>query len=499
MSTERLPGYQAHPRGLAALVTIKACDSFGYLGLRALLIIYLTDNLRVGGAAAFDIVGSFLALSYLMPVIGGLVADRATGHRMTCATGMLLTTVGYASLTWSAAMEDGTNQTISMTLGLACVAVGNGFVKSSVMTMVGRLYERHDRRREGGFLIGYMGMNIGQLLSATFASLATYRLGWPYGFATLGVGSAVGLAVLLSSVKRLPPEQGRKFKSASRALGTAVAGAAVAVCMMLLVERAALGWVLVAAWFATAFYLHHGCRTHGTPADRTRLVVAVILALFAAIGWVFVEQAAGSLDLLAVQHIPPTFLGVKVAPPQYQSLNPIFLILLCPMAAALLARMNRGSQGAAVSRNFAWGFVFFAASFATLGAAALLCPTPILSPWWLVLCYLLSAIGEAMISPIGAATMTRLSMPRLGGAVMGLWYLSFAAGDFIAQKIGALTNVDEPSTSASLETYGQVFLEIAAAAALGAIVMQRFGPLLTRLQACDEISKAHSGPVVVGR
>jgi len=439
----------------------------GLFLLCGLLIIYLTTVLRMADRPAFDIVGGFLALSYLTPVVGGLVADRWLGHRATTCVGAMSTTLGYICLAIFAATTAEFAQPRVLLLGLACVAAGNGFIKASVMTLVGRLYLPGDPRRDGGFSLGYAGMNVGQLLSAVVSSYAAYRLGWPYGFALLAFSSVLGLTIFITHLPALP----RESEITRRLCVHWVSGAVtiivtVVACDALLIQRAALGWILAVALIATAVYITRQSIAHGDQAGRASVRAATVLALFAAFAWVFVEQAAGSLNLFASRHLPTVFLHLSIAAPQYQSLNPIFLILLCPLAAMLWSRLGRTGRDPRPGVKFAGGFVLFAASFLALSGPALLSRTDTLSPWWLVLAYLLSAVGELLVSPIGLAAMSRVTVPHLSGAMMGFWYLSLSAGDYAAQRLGALTSVAQLSAVQSLANYGRVFMGFACIAVL---------------------------------
>ena len=305
------------PRALWALIALKTCDSFGYLGLRGLLIIYLTTVLRMVDRTAFDIVGGFLALSYLTPVVGGLVADRWMSCWSVACAGALLTMLGYLWLAASAATVGIFTGLQGLVVGLACIAAGNGFIKASVMTLVGRLYVPRDSRREAGFSLGYMGMNVGQLLSAILSSLVAYRWGWPFAFALLALSSGLGLLILISRVDASQAESPAPIRRSMRSgAGAAAVPITVAACATLLFQRAALGWILAAALPVTAMYIIRRSVVHGSQRDRINVRWAIVLAIFAAVGWTFVEQAAGSLNLLALRHLPRTFLHLTIAAPQ---------------------------------------------------------------------------------------------------------------------------------------------------------------------------------------
>jgi len=445
--------------------------------MRALLILYMVRALKFDDETAYDTLGNYLALVYTMPLLGGIIADRVTGHRRAVLIGLTLMTAGHLCLACDGLLApEGARQ--ALFLALALVAVGNGFMKPSIATLVGRLYGSEHSRRDAGFSIFTMGVNIGAFASALVCGTLADRFGWSWGFGSAAIGMLIGMATFIGGSKALPEDATRRLPLWLPFLCLAL----VASAWLLMQFHALVGLALAAGAAGTIGWLLRQTAKLGAPREQGRVAAGLALSVAAIVLWFLNDQAAGSLNLLADRHVPRTVLGLHVAAPLYLSLNPLFIIALAPVLAQLWVMLARRGGDLATPTKFAIGLVFIAAGMGVLAIPCALAGTGLIAPGWLVLSFLLSGIGELMISPIGLSATTRLAPPGLGSTMMGLWFLGTAGGDFLAQEAGKLASLGTPDAdAASLAGYERLFTWLGAIGLAAAVAMALVGPLLRRL------------------
>jgi POT family proton-dependent oligopeptide transporter len=455
-----------HPRGLATLFFTELWERFSYYGMRALLILFMTAPAALGGlgfdtAKAGVIYGSYTAAVYLVALPGGWLADRLLGQRRATLAGGVVIFLGHVCLAIPAEA--------SFYLGLVCVVIGTGLLKPNISAMVGQLYAPGDARRDAGFSIYYMGINLGAFLAPLGcgwlaqgegfrAWLAAAGLApessWHWGFGLAAVGMLCGLIQYTSGSAHLgdaglrPAHAGDAAQRASdlRRLWLAlaggagvlalVAGLAAAGALALTAEGVgrAFGWLLAATVAALVVWT---LRASGfTREERRQLGVVLVLFAAAAVFWSVFEQAGSTLNLFAERSTQSELMGFAFPASWFQSLNAIFIVLLAPAFAALWPRLGRRDPSSPA--KFALGLFFAGAGFAVLIAAARLAEQGIaVSPLWLALTYLLHTIGELCLSPVGLSAMTRLAPPRVAGLVMGVWFLAAAVGNYLGGQIAS--------------------------------------------------------------
>jgi POT family proton-dependent oligopeptide transporter len=496
MSTVPVAGrsFFGHPWGIVPLSLTETWERFSFYGMRALLILYMIQHLKLADDSAFDVLGNYLSLVYLMPLLGGLIADRVTGHRKAVMIGLVLMMLGHMALAFDSEATPSALTEQILFAALALVAVGNGFMKPNISTLVGRLYEDGDARRDAGFSIFTMGVNLGALASALVCGTLAERFGWSYGFGAASIGMMIGLWTFVSARGSLPGDEvGRGPGRLPLWLWPAILALVTATWLLMRAHAIVAVLLAVAAAAVIGLLVYHAGR-YGTKQQRGRMVVAFVLTGAAIILWFLNEQAAGSLNLLAERHVPREIYGLHIGAPVYQSLNPLFIIALAPVLGQLWVILGRRGGDLVAPTKFALGLVLVALGMAVLVVPCRLADSAaMISPWWLVLSYLLSAAGELLISPIGLSAITRLAMPGLVGTMMGLWFLGIAGGEFLAQEAGKLVSLGAPDVAAStLDGYWTLFALLTGVGIVAAGVIGLLRPWLGRLMGENHITARSS-------
>jgi POT family proton-dependent oligopeptide transporter len=393
-------GFFGHPRGLSTLFFTEMWERFSYYGMRAFLILYMVAPAASGGlgfsdASAASIYGTYTGSAWAASILGGLIADRLLGQYRTVLLGGVVIALGHFTLAFHALPFFYT--------GLAFIAFGTGCLKPNVSTLVGSLYAKGDARRDAGFSVFYMGINLGALFGPLVAGYLAQRVGWHIGFACAGVGMTAGLIQYVLGRERLKAgiaRLGQKLASQ-----TAVTGAA---------QRT-------------------GDARGGLSSDEWKRIGAIVIFFMAAsLFWGGYEQAGSTLNLFADRYTRLSFLGFSFPSSWFLSVQPIFVIVLSPLFGWLWLRL--GSREPSVPAKFAIGLLFMSLSFMVLiPAGAMASGASVrVSPMWLVFAYFVSEIGELCVSPIGLSAVTKLAPLRIVGLMMGVWFLSNAFGNKLA-------------------------------------------------------------------
>jgi len=440
-----------HPPGLAVLFFTELWERFSYYGMRALLILFMTAPLAQGGLGfaverAAAIYGLVTAGVYLLSLPGGWVADKILGQRKAVLWGGLLIAAGNTLLALG--------RLGAFYSGLVILTLGTGLLKPNVSTIVGQLYEPGDRRRDAGFSIFYMGINIGAFLAPLVCGYLGQRVDWRLGFAAAALGMAAGTLhywlgwKYLGEAGREPAETATEARRAAIRKAKLVAVACLVVTALLFALSAA-GWVrLSAEMLSNAFgvallvavavvfawlLLGRGW----TAEERKRLVVVAVLFAASAIFWSVFEQAGSTLNLFAERSVRKIVLGFQFPASWFQSLNSLFIILLAPVFAWLWVKL--GPREPSSPAKFVFGLLGAGAGFAVLvPAAAQATRGEQVSFLWLVATYFLHTCGELCLSPVGLSAMTKLAPARVASFLMGVWFLSISVGNYLGGRLAGL-------------------------------------------------------------
>src|SRR5215510_11163559 len=441
-----------HPRGLSTLFFTEMWERFSYYGMRALLILFMTAPVAAGGLGmdtgpAGAVYALYTSMVYMTSLPGGWIADRLIGQRRAVLYGGIIIASGH----FSAAFPS----TATFYLGLTLIVIGTGLLKGNVGVIVGRLYGPNDHRRDAGFSIFYMGINLGALLAPIVCGYLGQKVNWHIGFATAGVGMVLGLVQYVLGGKYLgdaglhpapasSPADAERLRSRAQVVGglTLVAFVALAVGMytgvlpitakqiadaagyaLVLIVVAFFGWMFFAAdWTAT---------------ERKRLYAIAVLFVAATIFWSEFEQAGSTLNLFGDRATRTSILGWEFPSSYFQSLQPLFIITFAPVFAWVWIRLGRREPSSPA--KFGIGLLFVGAGYALLVVAASLAQGGVkVAPWWLVVTYLLHTFGELSLSPVGLSATTKLAPQRVVGLMMGVFYLAISVGNFIGGRLASL-------------------------------------------------------------
>jgi POT family proton-dependent oligopeptide transporter len=432
-----------HPRGLSTLFFTEMWERFSYYGMRALLILFMTATLAKGGlgfstSKAGAIYGLYTAMIYLFGLPGGWLADRILGLRRGVLWGGIIIALGHFS------MAIPTMDTFY--LGLALIVIGTGLLKTNVSTLVGSLYAENDARRDAGFSIYYMGINLGALIAPLVCGYLGENINWHYGFGAAGVGMTAGVIQYALGDKYLgerglaasrTPEDFRLLKRGGIAIVAVVVLGIVLGSTVFSAERLSdVFGVLLTAIVVVFFFWLLSAKGY-TALERRRFWAILVLFIASAAFWSAFEQAGSTLNLFAERntnlHAWDFPLWGLFRASYLQSFNSIFIIALAPVFAWIWIALKRREPS--VTAKFSLGLIFVGLGFAILIPVA---GGQLASPWWLTGTYLLHTVGELCLSPVGMSAMTKLAPERIGGLMMGVWFLSISVGDYIGGRLASV-------------------------------------------------------------
>ena len=386
-----------HPRGLATLFFTEMWERFSYYGMRAFLILYMVHALGFDDQHAGRVYGNYTAGVWAAAILGGILADSWLGQYRSVLIGGIIIAVGHFTLAF--------HPLPFFYTGLSFIVVGTGLLKPNVSGLVGALYEPGDARRDAGFSIFYMGINLGATIGPFIAGGLAQKVDWHLGFACAGVGMTLGLLQYVLGRRHLQPA----------------------------IERLARRPTAVATATGAAPPEGGGGFLGFTRAEWKRIAAMGVFFVFAAIFWGAYEQAGSSLNLFGDRYTTLRILGFNFPSSWYVSVQAIFVIVLAPVFAWLWIRL--GNYEPTTPTKFAFGLFFVGLSFLfLLIPAAAIQGTPGLrvSPFWLVGCYFIQELGELSISPVGLSVFTKLAPVKIVGMMLGLWFLADSVGNKVA-------------------------------------------------------------------
>jgi POT family proton-dependent oligopeptide transporter len=473
------------PRGLATLFFTEMWERFTYYGMRAILILFMVAAVSKGGLGIDDrtassIYGLYLACTYLLSLFGGWIADRLIGAQRAVVSGGIFIMVGNAML------ASGSTQVFF--LGLVVTVFGVGLLKPNISAIVASLYPEGGSRRDAGFSIFYMGINLGAFLGSLLVPIFADWLGWHWGFALPALGMFFGLVQFILTRRYLGTSGLGAAADAKRGswlpvivfVAVVVVVAALSVTGRLTIDpiavSAAASWLiglLAAAYFIYLFFF-----AGLVGAERSRAYVMAALFVACAMFWAGFEQTGASLNLFADRYTDRHIFGWEMPAGVLQAVNPLFIILFAPLFAALWLSLGKRSKDLPAPAKFAAGLILMGLGFLVMYFAshAVIAGEKVL-PTWLIVTYMLHTWGELCLSPVGLSSMTKLAPSRFVGQVMGVWFLATALGNNLA---GQLSSEYDASNLLSLPG---LFLKIFWWGVVGGAVMLLLTPRLKRLMA----------------
>jgi proton-dependent oligopeptide transporter, POT family len=471
------------PRGLATLFLTEMWERFGFYGARAMLVLFMTAAASRGGLGIADktatsIYGLYLGGSYLTSLAGGWIADRLIGHQRAVIAGGIFIMLGNAML------ASGSMQVFF--IGLLVITLGIGLLKPNASAIVAQLYPEGGSRRDAGFSIFYMGINIGSVGGSSLVPLFAASFGWHPGFALPAAGMLLGLVQFLPT-RHFLGKHGRERPAGAAhgswfpviVLAAAIAGVtALAVSGAVRINPNAVGagatWALAA--LALGYFAYFGLFAGLDGAERKRVLVMMALFFGSAMFWAGYEQMGASFNLFAERYTERHVLGFEIPAGTLQAVNPTFIIIFAPVLAGLWLSLGRRGRDFSAPVKFALGLLFLGGGFLVMYIASLRVITGVkVLPIWLICTYLLHTLGELCLSPVGLSSMTKLAPNRYVGQVMGLWFVSLALGDNLAGQFSGEYD------STNLLSLPGLFLKLFWWGAIGGGVMLALNPLLKRL------------------
>lgn len=451
-SVAAIPGMRAHPAGLYPLFLTELWERFSYYGMRALLVLYLVNALDVPRAEALQIYATYTALVYLTPLIGGYVADRFLGYRRAVLVGAIVMALGHFAMAFEPLLF----------VGLGLIIAGNGFFKPNISTMVGALYGASDLRRDGGFTIFYMGINLGAFLAPLVCGTLGETFGWHYGFAAAGIGMLIGLVTFvrgekwLGSVGMPPGYNGNvdvprlgakdwgviaKVSTLTIAVVTILAASIDAFAIYYWPEDPTHASIVMLLLLSTAFLtaIVKLLSRQDDPADRRRVGAIVVVAVFVIFFWMGFEQAGGTMNLFADTQTDRSVLGWEIPTSYFQGINPLIIILLAPAFAMLWTRLDQSRFAFSAVVKQGLGMIILGTGFVVLALAQERAQVVgAVGPEWLLTVYFLHTLGELFLSPIGLSMANKLAPPRDASLVMGVWLTAIALANLLAGTLESL-------------------------------------------------------------
>ncbi|MAT92139.1 MAG: MFS transporter [Halioglobus sp.] len=498
-------GFLGHPRGLYVCFATELWERFSFYGMKYLLLLYLTKYHLFSDEGGLEVLGGYAALVYAMPVIGGLLADRYLGMRKAVIFGGILLALGHLGMAVEGEQARSVNGEVVRDEGalqvfyfsLALIVMGVGFLKPNISTIVGRLYAADDPRRDAGFTIFYMGINIGAFTATLLCGYLGETYGWRYGFGAAGVGMVIGLLTFLQGQKHLQghaePGDPQVLRAPSP-IGLSMewtiylgALAGVVVAWQMLQFHGAVGIALntlsLAVLAGLAWFITVKCN----PVERSRMLVLIILTLSTVVFWSLFEQGAASMTLYADRVMDRRIFGLELTAAQFGSLNALFIFLFAPLFAWLWTSLGRRGLEPSTPVKFSLGIAQAGLGFgALIIGASMPDEAGLVAGYWMVLAYLLHTTGELCLSPVGLSAVTKLAVPSVVGVMMGSWFLATAYSEFVAAqlaKLAAVETVDGAVTDVglALASYTELFSSLLYfGLGVGALLLL-LSPLLKRM------------------
>ena len=472
-------GIGGHPKGLSNLFFAELWERFSYYGMRALLMLFMIAPMAAGGLGfdqqqASSVYGNYVMASYMLCILGGFIADNFIGARRAVLIGGFVITAGHYTLVL--------DSLTAFYVGLILIAVGTGLLKPSISTLVGGLYARGDARRDAGFSLFYMGINIGAFAAPLVTGYLAQDAGfkeiltawgfdpahsWHWGFGAAGVGMTLGMWVYvrrLNWVRHVgdAPEAHHKRpweRLALVALGTI----ALLYLMMQSDEYVWLAYTIYSLPIIVVLYFGLFRKDD----DSKRIAAIGVFFIAAVLFWAVFEQAGTTLTLFADELTRTEILGQPFPSSWFQSVNALFVIALAPIFAWLWVAL--GTRQPSVALKFVFGLIFLGLSFALMVPAAQGIVAGKVSPWWLIGVYFLQTLGEMCLSPVGLSTMSKLAPARLTGLVLGVWFLATALGNKLSGTLSASFSAKDPAALASFFSNQAIVVGIVAVVLLALV------------------------------
>ncbi len=436
---------KGHPIGLQTLFLSELWERVCYYGMRVLLTLYLVKSLMKGDSEAALIYGAYTGLIYAAPILGGRMADKYLGYRLAIILGAILMCIGeFLILGGSEEM---------LMVGMGALIIGNGYFKANISTIVGKLYKDNDPRRDSGFTIFYIGINIGAFIATTLVAFIGETYGFHYGFGLAGLGMLAALGIFWNWRKYYAAaaglditEEGHKKSFGIKNYQLVSLGSLflIPVCYVLIMNNSYMDYLLVGLFiYISIVMILAGIKEdqkEGVSVWRDRMIALIIFILINVTFWACFEQAGTSLTLFADRNVDRFIFGWEMPASMTQFFNPLFILIFGSIFSVMWIKLSKMGRNPSIPMKFSYGILQLGLGFlVTLLGYEFVDESfqvPLLT---LVILYMLHTTGELFLSPIGLSMVTKLSPKSFAGTAMGAWFLSYAIGNYVGGKIAALT------------------------------------------------------------
>ncbi|OTG90321.1 peptide MFS transporter [Acinetobacter sp. ANC 3813] len=506
--------FLGHPKPLKGLFFTELWERFSYYGIRPLLILYMAAMVANGGLgldrpSASAIVGLFAGSMYLMTVFGGWLADQWLGQEKSVWYGSMIIALGHLSIALTAVFDQ-----FFFYFGLVLIVIGSGLFKTCISVIVGTLYQAQDSRRDAGFSLFYMGINLGSLAAPLITGLLIKDFGWHIGFGIGGFGMLLSLVIFrlitvpqLTTFNHLQGNDATWNKPVYRNKNAPKAALCFLGITAVMIALVSLGIIQINPFalvkYLTAFicigivayfaYLLLFAQLNSL--EKKKIGVCFILLLAAALFWSAFEQKPTAFNLFAQDFTDRNIFGYEVPAVWFQSINPILIVIFAPMTAWLWVKLAKSNRDPSYISKFCIALLLAAAGFILMMLASMqvLHSGSNVSPLWLIGTLLLLTLGELCLSPIGLSTMTKLAPTILRGQVMGLWFTASALGNLMASLVGGQVSADE------IQHLPELFLRCVIALMIGAIILwllrKPIHKLLNQAETADSTQTQAKNPI----
>ncbi len=494
IAVQKEPEFAGHPKGLYMLFFAEMWERFSYYGMRAILVFYLAQHWDFTEGKSNLILGAYASLVYITPVLGGWLADRYLGQRKAVLFGGLLLAVGHSLMA-----VEGTGGQDDPTINifwaaLAFIIVGSGFLKANISVMVGQLYPMTDIRRDGAYTIFYMGINVGAAIGTILVAYLGQTVGWGFGFGLAGIGMLLGLVVFVLGKSTLggAGEAPRPLAKGKEYSLYGIGVAAVAVIWALVQYQDVIQTLLIISGVSLLGYvLFESFKLEKEP--RERMFAILFLISLNPLFWGLFEQAGGSMNQFTDKFVDRSGVPAGI----FQSINPIYIILLAPLFAGLWQWLGRKGKEPSAPAKFGLALAQMGLANLVLVWGAEAYGIAAMTPVLLVFAYYFFATtAELCLSPVGLSAMNRLAPKHLASLIMGAWFYMTAVGNFVAGKIGEATGGHDGvmSKQGLLDIY-EVFGWIAIGAAVAVLLVS---PIVKKWMHLDTLADDKPAPTLEG-
>lgn len=470
------------PKSLSIFFLTEMWERYGFYIIQSLLILFLIQKFTLSDDDSYAILGSFTALAYTTPILGGYLADKIFGHRQAVLLGGIMLCLGYGIIAATSSLS-------LLSLALGVVTMGTGLLKPNISSLLGKLYSENDSRRDGGFTLFYVGINIGMLLATCLAGYLVQYIGWHNTFATASAGLVLGSFIFYwgtqyFQIKDAPITTPFRKKIAAYTL---IIAAALLSAFIIQHETFALACFLTVCAATVVIVLYKAFQHQ--PVERNRILAYFILVLVAVLFWAFYFQVFFSLNLFVLRVVNHDLLGFTVPTPVFMGIESFGVVAFGLVLGKMWTWLKSKSYGPSTSMKFTLGMGFITLSFGVLLLSIHVTASNVLiASNWLILAYLLIALAELSLSPIGLSMVTELVPDSMVGMMMGIWFVSTGIGGKLAGLFADYSAVPDnlQNVGAIEQIYHHAFMVYFVISLLATMLVLALNPFVKRLSQRNE-------------